>query len=153
MQTLRLELTAPDRDVWAALLAGDCDGAAPGYPAEADLAVARLVVEGHWAVGEWGPWQIRERRSGLLIGGVGFKGAPREVDGIVEIGYGLAESARGQGFATEAVQALTAYGLGRGAATVVAQTDAGNVASERVLERCGFSLRERDTDSAWWILE
>lgn len=149
LQTSRLDLVAPERAVWAALLRGDLPSAAPGYPTTGDLVMARLVVDGHLEAGEWGPWQVREQSTGLLIGGVGFKGAPSG-EGIVEIGYGLVESARGRGLATEAVQALVAHAFARGVSAVIAETDADNSASAGVLRRCGFAETKRTDSAVWW---
>ena len=40
-----------------------------------------------------------------MIGAAGFQGPPDDT-GAVRVGYGLAESARGHGYATEALRAL-----------------------------------------------
>jgi [ribosomal protein S5]-alanine N-acetyltransferase len=53
-------------------------------------------------------WRIRvivERSSNAVIGSVNLKGPPDE-HGDVEIGWGLHESARGKGYATEAAAAV-----------------------------------------------
>ncbi len=65
-----------------------------------------------------------------------------------EIGYGLARSAWGHGYATEAIMALLAHGFGEMRLNrVEADIDPFNVASARALERQGFVkeglLRER----------
>lgn len=109
-----------------------------GYPTQGDLVLARLVVEGYLIPGAWGPWQIIEPTTGLIIGGVGFKGAPDD-DGRVEIAYSLASSARGYGYATEAVNGLLEWSRGQGVRQVTAECDESNVASAGVLDRCGFS--------------
>ena len=59
--------------------------------------------------------------------------------GAVEVGYGLAESARGRGLATEALRAMVGRASALGVATVVAMTAVDNLASQRVLERLGFT--------------
>lgn len=139
------------------MLDGDVDGpAVEGYPTEGDVIMARLVLEGHLPAGEWGPWRIRETSTRRLLGGVGFKGPPSP-EGIVEVGYGLAPAARGHGFATEAVRALTAHARARGARMVVADTDAAHEASIAVLRRCGFGLSSSTPSAAapemlWWEL-
>ncbi|MBQ9564560.1 MAG: GNAT family N-acetyltransferase, partial [Synergistaceae bacterium] len=54
-------------------------------------------------------------------------------------GYGIAEEYRGWGYATEAVAAVVSWALRQpGVTRVEAETDAGNAASKRVLEKCGF---------------
>ena len=149
ISTERLEILAPNVDTWRALFEGDVEAASEGYPTEGDLVMARLVVEGHLPAGEWGPWQIRERASGMLIGGVGFKGAPDD-DGVAEIGYGLAPAGRGRGLATEAVLALVAHAFARGVRAVRAEVATGHTASERVVMRAGFTAGDSDADVTWW---
>ena len=81
-------------------------------------------------------WMI-EKTDGTPVGDLCFKGL-RE-DGVAEIGYGILEANQGQGYATEAVQAACRWAFEHGAVkTLEAETDAGNTASQRVLEKCGF---------------
>jgi RimJ/RimL family protein N-acetyltransferase len=60
-------------------------------------------------------------------------------DDTVQIGYFLAAAARGQGYATRAVQLLTGWLFDLGAGKVFATTDTRNVASAAVLRRSGFA--------------
>ena len=148
--TERLTLTTLTVAEAAAIVAGDRAGRpwVDDYPTEGDLVVAGIVGEAGPAYDEdapLGPMQVTVTDSGRIVGGVGFLSAP-ETDGSVEIGYGLAPSAQGHGYATEAVQALVALARAQGAATVVAMTDPGNAASHRVLERCGF-VRDGEIES------
>jgi ribosomal-protein-alanine N-acetyltransferase len=77
-------------------------------------------------------------RDGQLIGDIGFKSFPDE-EGRVEIGYSLVPAARGHGYATEAVRAMVAWALKQpGVRQVIAETEAWNEPSMRVLERAGF---------------
>ena len=72
-----------------------------------------------------------------LVAGAGFMGPPAE--GTVEIGYSVVEWARGRGYATEIVNALVAHAFRHPAVEeVVAHTTDANVASTKVLLRCGF---------------
>ena len=81
-------------------------------------------------------WMI-EKTDGTHIGDLCFKGL-RE-DGIAEIGYGILEEYQGQGYATEAVQTACRWAfLHPDVRSLEAETDAGNAASQRVLEKCGF---------------
>ncbi|MEV0092375.1 GNAT family N-acetyltransferase [Streptomyces sp. NPDC050738] len=85
----------------------------------------------------WGMYALIRTEDGKAIGGMGFHGAP--TDGRVEIGYDLAEPARGHGYATEAVRALSAQALQHPTVTtVLAKTDPGNKPSQSVLTRAGF---------------
>jgi ribosomal-protein-alanine N-acetyltransferase len=88
------------------------------------------------------PWThgfgIVHRESGRVIGGTGFA-APPDAEGMVEIGYGIVPAYQGRGYATEAAAAITAFAFGSGIVRRVrAHTLPGNVASMRVLEKCGF---------------
>ncbi|MBD0424918.1 GNAT family N-acetyltransferase [Streptomyces sp. TRM S81-3] len=87
---------------------------------------------------EWGVFALVRQEDGRAVGGIGFHGAPDE-DGRVEIGYDLAEAARGNGYATEALSALSGWALAREEVTsVFATTEPANTASQRVIERAGF---------------
>ena len=138
LRTSRLTLATLTGEEWSDILDGRSDRWAPGYPTEGDVVVARLIASGDWAHDEWGPLQVRRREDGLAIGGVGCKGAPDEA-GRVEIGYGLAESARGQGYATEAVLGLIDWLRDQGVREVIAECDPDNAPSIAVLRRCGFA--------------
>jgi RimJ/RimL family protein N-acetyltransferase len=82
--------------------------------------------------------------DGRAIGGLGFKGRP---DGdCVEIGYGLAPSARGHGYAAEAVIALLTVAADHGLSRVIADTTLDNTASQRTLVRAGFHLVSTDSE-------
>jgi ribosomal-protein-alanine N-acetyltransferase len=73
-----------------------------------------------------------------LVGWGGFKGPPR--DGVVEVGYEIAEARRGRGLATEATKAMVAEAFADDrVTTVIAHTLAERNASNRVLEKVGFT--------------
>ena len=79
-----------------------------------------------------------DRFLGLAVGLMGSKGGPDE-HGDLEIGYGLNPECWGQGYATEALQALLPHWqVSPGVRRVTAETSVSNVASGRVLEKCGF---------------
>lgn len=61
------------------------------------------------------------------------------VPGRVEIGYWVARWARGGGLAAEACSALVSYGFEKGLYRVELLAAVGNVASQRVAERAGFT--------------
>lgn len=83
---------------------------------------------------------IVEPVEGVVIGFCGYKGPPSPEDGTVEIAYGLAESYRGRGYATEAAQELMARAFASGLVRrVIAHTLPEANASTRVLSRCGFT--------------
>jgi RimJ/RimL family protein N-acetyltransferase len=72
-----------------------------------------------------------------LIGWGGFKGPPR--DGVVELGYEIAEGRRGRGLATAATRAMVAEAFAdERVSAVIAHTLAERNASNRVLDKVGF---------------
>ena len=151
VQTARLTLHALAMVDWAAIAEGRAVNCAPDYPTEGDLLVAGLITAGQWPSGEWGPLQVRRRDDGLAIGGVGCKGEP-DADGRVEIGYGIAESARGNGYATEAVLGLLGWLRDHDVREVIAECDESNAASIAVLRRCGFVEASREDGLVRWSL-
>jgi RimJ/RimL family protein N-acetyltransferase len=60
--------------------------------------------------------------------------------GIVELGYGVHPAARGRGIGCRGVVLATAWAFSAlGAPRVEARTDPGNAASQRLLEKAGFT--------------
>jgi ribosomal-protein-alanine N-acetyltransferase len=73
-----------------------------------------------------------------LVGWGGFKGPPN--DGVVEVGYEIAEARQGLGLATAATNAMVAEAFCDDWVTrVIAHTLAERNASNRVLEKAGFT--------------
>ena len=125
------------------------------YPFDGDLRALGAFVAATERYGEqrpFGYYQVIRRADGQAIGGVGFKGPPGD-DGAVEVGYGLASSARGHGYATEALAALLAAAARLGATTVRADTARDNEASRRTLERAGFRRVAADADLLYYELQ
>lgn len=86
----------------------------------------------------WHAVWAMEGLRGERVGDLSFKGVSPE--GVTEIGYGIEEGHRGKGYATEAVKAMVAWAFGHGEIQAVeAETESGNGASRRVLEKCGFA--------------
>ena len=75
--------------------------------------------------------------SGIIVGDFCFKGLSD--DGVIEIGYGLKEEYRHYGYMTEALKAITEWALSQESVKQVeAETDAENIASQKVLLQSGF---------------
>jgi RimJ/RimL family protein N-acetyltransferase len=78
------------------------------------------------------------RDGNISIGQCGFKGPPTP-DGMVEIAYGVEPNKQGNGYATEAAEALTCYAFQNKEVRLVrAHTLPEANASTRVLTKCGF---------------
>ena len=88
------------------------------------------------------PWvhgfKLVHRTTGETIGNAGFKGPPG-ADSAVEIAYGVFPEYQGNGYATEAAEALATFAFLSGQVRVVrAHTLPEPNASTRVLTKCGF---------------
>jgi RimJ/RimL family protein N-acetyltransferase len=84
-------------------------------------------------------WPVVERETGRPVGHCGL--LDKDVEGGMEIEliYILAESAWGQGYATEIAQALRDYGLSSlGIERLIALIEPGNEISERVATKVGM---------------
>lgn len=143
LHTERLVLHPVDATEAARIVArrrGPDDFWAEDFPFVGDVIGATMFVRATAAHGDqrpFGHYVITRIADGRAIGGVGFKGQPE--NGSVEIGYGLAPSARGHGFAAEAVRGLVALAHECSLTRVVAHTEEGNIASQRTLERAGLT--------------
>jgi RimJ/RimL family protein N-acetyltransferase len=133
--------------------AGATDTWADDFPFEGDVGAVGNFLRATAALGEqqpFGYYRISRQSDGHAIGGIGFKGRPR--DGTVEIGYGLAPSARGHGYAAEAINALLTVAAANGISKVRADTTIDNVASQRSLMRAGFNLLSTDDELHYYEL-
>jgi len=100
-----------------------------------DLAASMRAACGH------GAWMMLQGNQ--LVGLISLMTAPNQ-DGEMEIGFGVAASARGHGYATQATIALAAHcretGLAR---TLTAESATFNIASQTTLARAGFVQSHR----------
>lgn len=87
-----------------------------------------------------GLWSARLRHAPRIIGFAGFR--PFFEPPQLQLLYGLLPEYQGRGLATEAARAMCGYAFRRlGFSRVAASIDAPNVASARVLERLGMTIR------------
>ena len=148
LRTPRLLLRAIDADEAARILsgvAGPDDAWAPDFPFEGDRIAVGSFARHTAESGEqqpFGHYVITGLEDGLVIGGIGLWGHP--TNGRVEVGYGLVPSARGRGYATEALIAVLNLARENGASVVEAETTPENVASQRTLEHAGFAVVATD---------
>ena len=154
IETSRLELRALTPDGAEAIVAGERTGQswALDYPTAGDVRIAAFALAGNTTFATdavpWGLYVIVEKSSGLSIGGIGFKSSPNERS-EVEIGYGISDSCQGRGVATEAVLGLCEFAQRRNV-MVLAETERTNVASQRVLEKCGFQSEDLNVELIRW---
>ena len=95
---------------------------------------AKFPLDYYWYTN----WEIILSSSSCSVGGIGLAGLPDD-EGTSEIGYALDQKFRGQGIATEAVQALSEWAfLDAGLHVLRAETPVDNAGSQRVLEKNKF---------------
>jgi len=96
-------------------------------------------------------WLIIRKDEELGIGLAGFKGMPNG-RAEVEIGYGIAPEQQGQGYMTEAADALVNWALAQPICdTVTAWTEKSNLPSQRVLQKIGMARGgEQNTQYFWY---
>lgn len=101
---------------------------------------------------EWYAIWMIDLKDGTHIGELPFKGI--DLNGVVEIGYGVSAEYEGKGYATEAVSAIVHWAVHQpGVTRVEAETEFENKASQRVLEKSGFlatgSIGTEDPRFVW----
>jgi RimJ/RimL family protein N-acetyltransferase len=102
--------------------------------------------------GEPGWFQIalEHRETGQFIGDCGLR-ILESNERLAQIGYTIVRSHWGQGYATEAVKALTAYAFASFPIhRITASVDPRNVASCRVLEKSGYAKEAHFRQSEWF---
>lgn len=91
-------------------------------------------------------WQIILRDENKAIGSIGFKGKPNARH-EVEVGYGIYDAYQHQGYATEALKAITEWAFSKeNVYYIQAKIELGNEASQTLLEKCGFKIICRNED-------
>lgn len=107
----------------------------------ADTDAFLAFADYQWKMNGVGPYIIRARDDGRLIGCTGLDLEPV---GQASTGYVLARDAWGVGFATEALRAMIEVARTIGVTRLHALCHPDHRRSQRVLEKCGF---ERDYDT------
>jgi RimJ/RimL family protein N-acetyltransferase len=145
LETARLLLRrwhASDREPFAAL---NGDGRvmehfpAPLTRAESDRLIAR--IEAGFERRAFGLWALEVRATGEFVGFTGLEATSLRAHftPAVEVGWRLARSAWGRGYATEAALAALAFGFTEmGLDEIVSFTSIGNLRSRAVMERVGM---------------
>jgi RimJ/RimL family protein N-acetyltransferase len=88
-----------------------------------------------------GTWAAESTATGEFLGWFHFRAGPHTDITNVDLGYRLRRSTWNMGYATEGSRALISMGFtGMSVERVFAHTMTVNVASRRVLEKCGLTL-------------
>ena len=118
---------------------------AAGWPPHRSVEESRRIIASVFSAPD--TFAVVEKGSGRVIGSAGFTGAARGTFGPSdEIGYALHPDWWGRGIMTEVAGELLRYGFpDRDLEAVWASHYAENPASERVIEKCGFSYVWEET--------
>lgn len=102
--------------------------------------------DAHWDAHGFGPWTVRERDGGAIVGHVGLSYTVVAGRAEVEAGAIVAPDRWGRGYAAEVVMASLSHAHAiRGLESVVAfAMPTENARAIATIERCGFAY-ERDT--------
>lgn len=96
-------------------------------------------------------WFLIRKDDRVVVGSTDFKDIPND-DGEVEIGYGLGKTHEHKGYMTEAVHTMCNWALQQnGVLRVIAETELNGIASQKILERCGFEKYQQG-ETLWWRL-
>ena len=106
-----------------------------------DLAHANEVLDQvilpQYALYNHGRWAVHTKPGMEFIGWCGLKYRPERDE--VDLGYRFIKTAWGKGFASEAAMASINYGFEKlGLRRIVGRAMPGNIASIKVLEKCGM---------------
>jgi RimJ/RimL family protein N-acetyltransferase len=123
-----------------------------GRPLERDEAWRQIAIFiGHWTLRGYGLWALERKADGGFVGRVGLW-RPEGWPGL-ELGWSLARSCWGQGYATEAGQAAMDFAWdGLGARELISLIHPDNQPSRRVAERLGMQVDRREMLGAMEVL-
>lgn len=94
-------------------------------------------------------WAITRQEDGQFVGMCGLYRWERG-DRKIDLGYHIAQAHWGQGFATEAAHAIIKWAFEHlDVHRIQADCTDGNIASERVMQKCGFKLEGIWRESCW----
>lgn len=162
INTQRLEITPLNPrqlKLWAADISSLENELACSYQAEPLTGSFLDIVEGQVKITEKDPenylwhsfWLLIRKNDRVVVGSFDFKDIPNSA-GEVEIGYGLGKKFEHNGYMTEAVKAVCGWTLGQNnIAYIIAETERGGIASQKILMRCGFE-KYKQAETIWWRL-
>ena len=117
-------------------------GSGPDPSIEQTRAMLERVIGREARTPGLGFWAVEEKDTGRLIGGALLQSVEETPE--IEVGYHFAQSAWGQGYATEVTRALVRYGFEtHGLDRIIGLVFPENHASRRVLEKAGLTYEGR----------
>ena len=110
-----------------------------GWKPHASVAESRMIIDQLFRRNT--TWAIVEKASNRVVGSIGFEHDKyRPNVKSRELGYSLAKDCWGRGYMTEAAKRLIKYAFEELRLDILMiQTGEGNIRSQRVIEKCGFT--------------
>jgi ribosomal-protein-serine acetyltransferase len=154
---LRLEPVGPEHvdAIWTAVESSLAE-LRPWMPWAVDNSRESTEEFAQGCVADWGvrEWQFGIHKDGVYVGGIGLQGhAPLTLS--AELGYWLRSDQAGNGYMTEAAEAMVRFGFNElGLHRIELAAGVENLASIRVAEKLGFVrggvLRDRSRGADGW---
>ncbi|MBL7724318.1 MAG: GNAT family N-acetyltransferase [Chitinophagaceae bacterium] len=105
--------------------------------------VLEQVILPQYVLYNHGRWAVHTKQALEFIGWCGLKSRPERNE--IDLGYRFLKSTWGKGYATEAAFACIKYGFEKlGLKRIVGRAMPGNIASLKVLEKCGMTYIGED---------
>jgi ribosomal-protein-alanine N-acetyltransferase len=126
-----------------------------GYPDEETLDTIPKILHNLNLVPEpsgFESWIIVLKDEMTIIGDIGFKGKPNHL-GAVDIGYGIIDSERKKGYASEATRGLIKWAFSNSEViSITAKCLLENIDSSKILTKLNFNEVGRDNEMIHWEL-
>lgn len=95
-------------------------------------------------------WVAIDKTINTVVAGIVFKGPPDE-NGNTELGAGTLDGFMNRGYMTETTKLLCAWALkNTRVKNIVANCSPENFASQRTLEKCGFTVVTKSAENWYW---
>lgn len=121
----------------------------PLYAPEQERQYQQNYIDKIYGFYGFGMWLVLEKESGRLVGRAGFEYRDYCLEGEVEMGYLIDPDVWRQGYATEVCKALLVYARDElNFQRVLCRVSPENVASRGLLDKLGFTIREKGEE---WI--
>ena len=105
---------------------------------EQAMTILEKTILPQYSLYNYGRWAVHTKPGHEFIGWCGLKSRPELNE--IDLGYRFMKKAWGHGYATEAAFACIKYGFEKlGLQRIVGRSLPGNLASIRVLEKCGMN--------------
>lgn len=127
-------------------------GLSAEFSEDSPFKVLKEQVEEDYEMNHWhGLWLLIRKTDRIVVGSIELINLQNS-NGEVEIGCALEKKYEHNGYMTEAVKEMCHWTLQqKGIKKLIAETALNNIASQKILIRCGF-IRYKEDKTIWWEL-